>query len=156
MPSPPPSLAATERLGERSRALAHLSGMALRNLARARRQQLLALALSEPRRRNLGLRAQRPALALYLAIEAPPDRFIGGWPRIGVISTDGTGLALLAGGPKTFTHIEGYGTPDAERLLLELIETWRRRGRPAGHDLQVEVTFTPTGNSSIGLSWSAR
>ncbi len=155
VPPPPPSLAASERIGERSRSLAHLGGVALRNLSRARRQQLLALALSEPRRRALGLRAQRPALALYLMIEAPANRFIGGWPRIGVISADGNGLALLSGGPKTFTHIEAYGAPDAERLLLELVESWRKRGRPTGNDLQVEVSFAPTGSSDIRLSWAS-
>ncbi|HEV2059611.1 MAG TPA: methyltransferase domain-containing protein [Solirubrobacteraceae bacterium] len=153
MPSPAPSLGATERIDEQARSLAHLNGVALRNLSRARRQQLLALALSEPRRRALGLRAQRSALALYLTIEAPANRFIGGWPRIGVISADGSGLALLAGGPKTFTHIEAYGTPDAERVLLDLIETWKQRGRPTGDDLQVEVSFAPTGSSSLALSW---
>ena len=153
MPSPAPSLGATERIDQRSRSLAHLNGVALRNLSRARRQQLLALALSEPRRRALGLRAQRPALALYLPIEAPPNRFIGGWPRLGVISADGSGLALLAGGPKTFTHIEAHGAPEAERVLLDLIETWKQRRRPTGEDLQVEVSFAPTGSSSIALSW---
>jgi protein-L-isoaspartate(D-aspartate) O-methyltransferase len=153
MPSPAPSLAATERLDQRVRSLAHLNGDALRRLSRARRQQLLALALSEPRRRTLGVRAQRPGLALYLTIEAPAGRFIGGWPRIGVISADGSGLALLAGGPRTFTHMEAYGAPEAERGLLDLIETWKRRGRPSGNDLRVEVTFTPTGSSTIALSW---
>lgn len=155
VPSPPPSLGATERIDERSRSLAHLSGVALRNLSGARRQQLLALALSEPRRRDLGLRAPRPALALYLTIEAPANRFIGGWPRLGAINADGTALALLAGGPKTFTHIEAYGAPDAERLLLELIETWKKRGRPSSKHLQVEVSFGPIGNPHIGLSWSS-
>lgn len=156
VPSPPPSLAATERIGERSRSLAHLSGLALRNLSRERRQQLLALALSQPRRRPLGLRAQRPALALYLTIEAPANRFIGGWPRIGVLGADGTGLALLSGGPKTFTQLEAYGTPDAEHLLLELVETWKNRGRPTGNDLRIEVRFAPTGRSSIRFGWGKR
>ena len=154
-PSPPPTLGASERIDERSRSLAHLSGVALRNLSRERRRQLLALALSEPRRRKLGLRAPRPALAMYLAIEAPANRFIGGWPRIGVVNADGTGLALLAGGPKTFTHLEAYGGPDAERLLLELIETWKARGRPTGTSLQVEVSFATTGHPRVALSWSS-
>ena len=155
VPSPPPSLTATERIDERSRSLAHLSGGALRNFSRARRRQLLALALSEPRRRDLGLRAPRPALALYLTIEAPANRFIGGWPRLGVINAEGTGLALLAGGPKTFSHIEAFGAADGERLLLELIETWKRRGRPSGKHLQVEVSFGTAGDPRIGLSWNS-
>jgi hypothetical protein len=113
----------------------------------------LALALSEPRRRPLGLRADRAALALYLAIEAPVNRFIGGWPRIGVISADASGLAMLAGGSKKFTHIDAYGAPEAERVLLDLVETWKRHRRPSGKNLQVEVRFAPTGDSSIALSW---
>jgi protein-L-isoaspartate(D-aspartate) O-methyltransferase len=153
--SSPPSLTATERIDERWRSLAHLSGAALRNLSRARRRQLLALALSEPRRRDLGLRAPRPALALYLTIEAPADRFVGGRPRLGVINADGTGLALLGGGPKTFTHIEAYGAPDAERLLLDLVETWKRRGRPSGTQLRVELSFGLTGNGRMSLSWDS-
>ena len=156
VPSPPPSLAVTERIDERSRPLAHLSGVALRKLSRAHRQQLLALALCEPRRHPLGLRAPRLELTLYLTIEAPENRYIGGWPRIGVVSADGSGLAMLAGGPKTFTHIEAYGDPDSERLLGELIEKWRKRGRPTSKDLQVEVGFAPTGSSNIRLSWASR
>ncbi|HWC26102.1 MAG TPA: hypothetical protein VG474_05905 [Solirubrobacteraceae bacterium] len=61
VPSPPPSLTAAERIDRRSRSLAQLNGVALRGLSQARRQQLLALALSQARRRALGLRAARPA-----------------------------------------------------------------------------------------------
>lgn len=154
--SPPPSLGAIERIDHRSRSLAQLSGEALRRLSAARRQRLLSLALSEARVHELGLRAPRPALSLYLTIEAPEDRLVGGWPRIGVISENGDGLALLAGGAKTFTRIESYGDRDAERLLLGLTEGWKQRGRPAGHDLRVEVSF-PRGaaGSDVRLSWGS-
>jgi len=121
--------------------------------SQARRQRLLSLALSEARTRALGLRAPRPALALYLAIEAPGDRFVGGWPRLGVISRHGDGLALLAGGERTFSRIESYGNRGAERLLLELIEGWRQRGRPAGEDLRVQVSFRGRAGSKARLSW---
>jgi protein-L-isoaspartate O-methyltransferase len=76
---PPPSLGAIERIGDRSRSLAQLSGEALRPLSAVRRQRLLSLALSEPRTRELGLRAPRPALTLFLMIEAPED----GWSAAG-------------------------------------------------------------------------
>ena len=155
VPSQPPSLSAVESIDRRRRSIAHLNGVALRGLSQARRQQLLALALSQPRRRVLGLRAPRAVLALYLTIEAPATHFIGGWPRIGVISADGDGLALLAGGPKTFTHIEAYGHPGAERLLLELVQTWTRRGRPTAEHLRLDVSFTPQGESAIRLSWAS-
>lgn len=154
VPAPPPSLAATETVDQRFRSLAHLNGAVLRSLSRARRQGLLALALSEPRRRALGMRASRTALGLYLTVEAPKNRFLGGSPRIGVISAGASGLALLAGGSKTFTHMESYGDPAAESLLLELVDAWKAAGRPAAADLRIDVTFSPAGNSKIGLSWA--
>lgn len=88
-------------------------------------------------------------------IEAPGDRLVGGWARIGVISEDGGGLALLAGGAKTFTRIESHGDGDAERLLLKLIEGWRERGRPTGHDLRVEASFQGGAGSDVRLSWGS-
>ena len=156
MPAPPPSISAVERIDGGSHSIAHLSGAALGGLSRARRQHLLTLALSEPRRRPLGLRAPRSALAAYLAIEAPADRFILGWPRVGVMSAEGDGLALLAGGRKTFTQLDTYGAPEAEHLLLELLETWQARGRPTAQDLRVDVSFTAKGRSDLRLSWPAR
>ncbi|CAA9526275.1 MAG: Protein-L-isoaspartate O-methyltransferase [uncultured Solirubrobacteraceae bacterium] len=153
VPSPPPSVAAHERVDGDFRSLAQLSGAALRGLSRTRRRQLLALALSEPRRRALGLRAPLPDLMLYLTIQAPRDRLVGGWPAIGVISADGDGLALLAGGPKAFTRIEAFGDGDAERLLIELIETWKHCGRPAADDLQVTVDFDRTQRSAVRMIW---
>jgi len=155
VPAPAPSLGAIERIGERSRSLAQLSGEALRRLSQARRQGLLSLALSEPRTLDLGLRALRPALSIFLTIEAPVDRLVGGWPRMGVISENGDGLALLAGGEKTFTRIESYGDRGAEHLLLELIEGWRQRGRPSGDDLLIEVSFRGEAASEVRLSWEA-
>jgi hypothetical protein len=33
---------------------------------------------------------------------------------------------MLAGGAKTFTHIEAHGAPDVEHVLLDdLVETWK-------------------------------
>ncbi len=153
VPSPPPSLSAVERIDDRSRSLAQLGGPALRRLSQARRRRLLALVLSAPRGRPLGLRAARPALSLYLMIEAPGDRLVSSWPTIGVISGDGEGLALLAGGPKTFTGIDTYGVGDAEQVLLALIEGWRQHGRPGADDLQVSVDFAQAGESAAGMSW---
>ncbi|HEV2754014.1 MAG TPA: hypothetical protein VGV36_09305, partial [Solirubrobacteraceae bacterium] len=67
-------------------------------------------------------------------------------------SKDGSGLALLAGG-KTFTRIESYGDPEAERLLLDLIEDWRRRGRPTEQELELQASFRPGRRSSTRWSW---
>lgn len=155
VPSPPPILGAIERIDEQSRSLAQLSGEALRRLSAARRQRLLSLALAEPRTRQLGVRAPRPGLVFYLTLEAPESRFVGGWPRAGVIGKDGSGLALLAGGEKTLTRIESYGDRGAERLLLKLVERWKARGRPTGHDLRVEVSFRGGASSEVRLSWGS-
>ncbi len=151
-PQPAPSLSASERVDNRGRPLAHLSGAALRGLSAERRRRLLSLALSEPRISRLGVRAPRPALSYFLAIEAPASRWVGGGPRPGVISEDGGGLALLAGA-KTFTRIESYGDPDAQRLLLDLIEDWRRRGRPTERELELQASFRPGRRSSTRWSW---
>ncbi len=153
VPPPAPTLSATERINERPRPLAHLSGAALGRLSAARRQRLLALALSEPRTHELGIRPGRGALALYLTIEAPEDRLVGGGPRLGVISQHGDGLALLAGGAKTLTRIESYGEGDAECLLLRLVEGWKERGRPTWDDLRIEVRFGGGAGSGVSLGW---
>jgi len=154
VPSAPPSLGAIEQIDERFRSLAQLSGAALGRLSRARRQRLLALALSEPRTRPLGVRAPRHALGLYLTLEAPEDRFVGAWPGVGVISANGGGLAVLAGGAKTLTRIESYGDAKAERLLLELVEEWKEHGRPTARDLRVEVRFGEAASPDPAFSWS--
>jgi protein-L-isoaspartate(D-aspartate) O-methyltransferase len=155
VPGAPPSLSAGERIGERHRALAHLSGAALSPLSRSSRQRLLAMALSEPRTRRLDVRASRPDLGLYLTVEAPVARLVAGWPQVGVISRGGEGLALLAGGRRNFTRIESYGKGDAERVLLGLIEEWKQRGRPGGADLRVEARFRGDTASEPRLSWAA-
>lgn len=153
VPSAPPSLGASERIDEQSRSLALLSGTALGRLSRARRRRLLSLALSEPRTRALGVRAPRDALGLYLTIEAPEDRFVGGWPGVGVISANGGGLAMLAGGAKTLTRIESFGDVEAERLLFKLVEGWKQRGRPTADNLRFEVGFGEDATSDLSFSW---
>ncbi|HEV2752315.1 MAG TPA: methyltransferase domain-containing protein, partial [Solirubrobacteraceae bacterium] len=154
-PQSAPSLSAGERVDGRGRPLAHLSGAALRSLSAERRRRLLRLALAESRIRQLGVRAPRQAMSLYLAIEAPHDRWVAGEPRTGVISRHWDGLALLAGA-KTFTRIESYGDPDAERLLLDLVEDWRRHGRAPVRDLTLQASFWPGRRSSTAGAGSGR
>ncbi len=155
VPSPVPSLGAIERVDGRAHSLAQLGGPALRRLSRAQRRRLLALALSEPRRRALGLRASRPALSLYVTVEAPRPRLVSTWPSIGVISGDGEGLALLAGGPKTFTRIDTYGDGDGEHLLRELVDAWEQRGRPGAGALQFSIDFERAGEAAVRMGWGA-
>ena len=153
VPPPAPTLSATEFVNGRPRSLAHLSGAALRGLSAEQRRRVLSMSLSEPRRRKLGARAPRGALTLYLSLEAPANRLVGGWPWPAVISENGSGLALLAGGPKTLTRVESQGDRGAERLLLRLVEGWKERGRPSEDDLRVEVTFREGVSSGVELSW---
>ena len=129
--------------------------MALRGLSAEHRRRLLSLVLSEPRRRELGVRAPRAALTLYISLEAPEDRLVGGWPWPAVISRNGAGVALLAGGPKTLTRVESKGDRGAERLLFQLVEEWKQRGRPSDDALRVEVTFREGISSGIALSWDS-
>ena len=150
-PSPPPSLAATGWSDGRPRQLVVLGGHSLRRLSEPRKRALLSMALSKPRTRELGIRASRSALTLYLMVEAPEDRFVGGWPRAGLISGGGRGLALLAGGAKTLTRVESYGDRAAERQLVSLVDRWRERGRPGGDDLSVEVRFP---GARMRLGWA--
>jgi len=155
VPPPAPTLSATEFLNGRPRSLAHLSGVALRGLSAAHRRRLLSLVLSEPRRRELGVRAPRAALTLYISLEAPEDRLVGGWPWPAVISRNGAGVALLAGGPKTLTRVESKGDRGAERLLFQLVEEWKQRRRPSADALRVEVTFREGISPGVALSWDS-
>jgi len=146
-------LSAQERVGQQFRSLVYLSGPPLERLSAKRRRRLLSLALTEPRVHQLGARAPRGSMALYLALQAPRRQFVGGWVNPGVISTDGEGLAFLAG-RRTFTRIEAYGSAEPERVLCELMEDWKRRGRPTERDLRAEVSFDSAGAPSIRWSWA--
>ncbi len=146
-------LSATEHVDGRRRGLVHLSGEALDRLSAPTRRKLLSLALSEPRSRPLGIRAQPWYLHTYLALEAPARQFVAGWPFSGVIASGGQGLALL-GGRRNVTRIEAYGEPEAEHLLLDLVERWKAQGRPGQGDLQLEVGFR-NGKSHIRWGWSS-
>jgi hypothetical protein len=70
------------------------------------------------------------------------------------MSANGDGLALLAGGRKTFTHINAYGNRDAERELLDLVEAWKTRGRPSIERLRIQVSFMPKDRSAVRLNWT--
>lgn len=146
-------LSAHERVGGHGRPLVMLGGEALRELSATARRRLLSLALSEPRVSQLGLRGPRGALLLYLALEAP-QCFVGGWLAPGLIGAEGRGLALLAG-RRTITRIEAFGDPGPERLLRDLVERWKRHGRPTERDLRVDVSFGRDGRSTITWGWSS-
>jgi len=155
VPRPGWHLSASETRAGHSRSLAHLSGEALRQLSAKGRRQLLSLALTQPRVRQLGMRAPRGPLVLYLTLQAPQRRFVGGWMTPGIISPDGRGVAHLAGS-KTCTRIHAYGDSEPEQTLRQLIEDWDSRGRPTEQQLHAHVSFEQPGTTPITWSWESR
>jgi protein-L-isoaspartate(D-aspartate) O-methyltransferase len=138
--------------------LASLSGSTWGHLSPDQRSRLLALMLSDPRYRGIGIRAtgrSQWGLEAFLALAAPEERLVGcaraDLEHLQFFSTSLPGvmgdpakpsLAHL-GGNKTLSRIEAYGTRDADRLLGRLVEEWRRRRRPDVTRLGVEVVFGP-------------
>lgn len=141
-----PSLSVSELSRDGPDSLLQLSGAALDMLSQTAKRRLVATALGAPRKRRLGLRADRPALGLYLTLTLPQSRLVTCFPdfRIGAISRDGVSLALIdisrPEGPKVDT-LEAYGGSEAEEFLLEKVRGWARRGRPTEADLRITVSY---------------
>jgi hypothetical protein len=116
------------------------------------KRRLLRVALEDPRRVPLGLRAPSPALTLasrHLVTSAP--RF-----GVGAIARDGGSLALVE---PTFERAErsvssllAFGGDAAERLLGERVADWAARGRPGAADLAITVRYDDDG-SWITYRW---
>ncbi len=66
--------------------------------------------------------------------EAPAGRYVDGEAGYG-IATEGS-LALV-----TDVGICAWGGPEAEELLLRLMEEWRGRGRPGERNLVITVAY---------------
>jgi protein-L-isoaspartate(D-aspartate) O-methyltransferase len=149
-----PSLNITDLSRDRSEPMLHLSGAALATLSRQAKRRLLATALGEPRRRPLGLRADRGALSLYLSLTLPRSRLVSSFPGIGAIGRDGASLALieLARPGPNVDSLEVYGGDEAAELLLERVGEWARRGRPAEPDTRITVTYEGD-RSRIAVRW---
>jgi len=143
-----PTLLASDATGSGGSSLVQLAGEALRTLSPRAKRRLLSTALGDGRSRPLGLRANSSALALFLSLRVPTrylvttagDRF-----AIGVISRDGSSLAVIepsfAHSNSTVSTLRVFGESDAERLLLQHVRDWERRGRPAEGDLELSVTY---------------
>ena len=137
--------------------LLQLSGAALATLSQTATRRLLVTALGEPRRRRLGLRADRGALGLYLSLTLPKSRLVGSFPNfgIGAIGRDGRSLALIELAQPDRRKIEtlkAHGGGEAERFLLERVREWDRRGRPSESNVRITVTYK--GNQSrLALRW---
>jgi protein-L-isoaspartate(D-aspartate) O-methyltransferase len=135
--------------------IASLSGSTLDGLAETVRHDLLALMLSPPRSRPLGIRVsgwQQWALESFIVLAAPEELLVGcttessnqllffGTALAGIIAADGSGLAHLAGG-RSISRLDAYGLEGAEQALADLVDEWGHRGRPGVAGLSVEVSY---------------
>jgi protein-L-isoaspartate(D-aspartate) O-methyltransferase len=137
------------------RTIAALSGPTWGRLTKDARQDLLALLLSGPRSRSIGMRVsgwRQWALESFIALAAPDDQLVGcvreeiegllffGTALPGIMDARRRGLAHLAG-KRSISRIDAYGHAEAERVLADLVEEWGRRGRPDVGQLRVGVSF---------------
>jgi Protein-L-isoaspartate(D-aspartate) O-methyltransferase (PCMT) len=130
----PPALVAAERDGRRETQLREVHGAAVGTLSEGAKRRLLAIALDDPRRVPLGMRAAGPALTLFLTLTLPPRRLVMSAPRFG--------LGAIA-----------YGTDEAERLVLDRVADWDARGRPGAADLRITVRYDERGASRVTARW---
>jgi protein-L-isoaspartate(D-aspartate) O-methyltransferase len=136
--------------------VASLSGSTLSRLSPEVRRRLLAMLLSSPRSRALGVRISRRSqwdLEAFVTLAAPEERLLGcvredltdlllfsaALPAI--VDPDGPGLAYLAGS-KIISRIDAHGHGAAGRLLHHVVDRWLRWKRPAVAQLRIEVTYT--------------
>ncbi len=151
------------------RVLASISGSTWGTFSPGERGRLLALMLSKPRSQSIGMRVSgrsRWALQTFLAL-AVPERQLVGCTRAdlanllwfatalpGVIQDRGEVSLAHLGGGKAISRIEAYGGRGAERLLVRLVDDWRRRRRPDVTRLRMEVAYGST--RSTREAWRTR
>jgi len=138
-------LGITDATGGAPKPLRQLSGIALTRLSQAAKRRLLAVALEDPRRTPLGVRADAGALLLYLSTTLPAGRRVGVLPEwgVGLISGDGRSLAFVSG-PRTVGSLTAYGDDRAERDLAAAIHDWVDTDRPGPDRLLVTVAYAGT------------
>jgi len=138
-------LGITDATGGAPKPVRQLSGVALTRLSQAAKRRLLAVALEDPRRTPLGIRADAGALLLYLSTTLPVGRLVGVLPEwgVGLISRDGRSLAFVSG-QRTVGSLAAYGDDRAERELAAAIHGWVGAGRPGPDRLLVTVAYAGT------------
>jgi hypothetical protein len=158
-----------ETRGGSRRVVASLSGSTWGALPEDLRSRLLALLLSKPRSRELGVRAKGKAqwaLESFLALAVPEEQLVGctradltnlllyatAFPAV-IDERGGLSLAHL-GGKSTLSRIEAYGGRGGERMLVQMVDDWRTRRRPSVSRLRVEVAFGR--RTSIREAWRTR
>lgn len=155
-PVPWPVSKAVETRDGAERTIASLSGSTWGRLADRERQHLLALMLSSPRSRRIEVRVSGRLqwdLQSFICLAAPEEHLVGctredlsellyfGTALPGIIAPDRRGLAHIAG-TRSVSRVDAYGNAGpAERLLVGLVNEWRRRRRPDVSRLSVEVVF---------------
>jgi protein-L-isoaspartate(D-aspartate) O-methyltransferase len=158
----PPALVAAYRDGTRETPIRELHGAAIATLSDRAKRRLLDVALSDPRRSPLGLRAAAAALTLFVSLEVPARHRVTTAPRFGVgaITRDGASLALIEpsfGRPdSTVSSLRAFGDDGAEDLLERNVEDWDARGRPGAADLTITVSYDASGASRIRHRWPPR
>jgi len=127
--------------------LRQISGEALASLSTAAKRRLLSVALTQGRRRALGLRADSGSLALYLTLTLPATRAVSVFPgmTIGLISRDGKSLAYIESrahaGRRWITSLTAHGDKRAENELARSIYDWDHNGRPGPAQLNIQVDY---------------
>ncbi len=151
------------------RVLASLSGSTWGTLSEDEQSRLLALMLSKPRSRRIGIRASGRSqwgLESFLALAVPEEQLVGctradlmnllffatALPAV-IDVRNGLSLAHL-GGRKTISRIEAYGGHSAERLLGRVVEEWLHQRKPDVSRLNVEVAYG--GRASMREAWRTR
>jgi hypothetical protein len=139
--------------------LRELHGDAVGALSGRAKRRLLRVALEEPRRIPLGMRAAGPALMLFLSLRVPRRRLVTSAPRfgVGVIARDGSSIALV---PMSFDRADrpvssllAFGSDEAVRVLQDHVADWDARGRPGAANLAIDVRYDADGASRITSRW---
>jgi protein-L-isoaspartate(D-aspartate) O-methyltransferase len=124
----------------------------------AERAALAALVAGEPTERRALRGASFFALALYLSLTIPPERFVSLWPPFGAGLATADGIAFVVAPDRRRrardAELRAYGSPAAEAELLEHVRAWEERGRPGERELQVTVDFV--GEEEPLLTWDWR
>jgi protein-L-isoaspartate(D-aspartate) O-methyltransferase len=155
----PPALVAAHRDDSRETPLRELHGAAVGSLSDRAKRRLLRVALEDPRRVPLGLRAAGPALTLFVSLTLAPRHLVTSAPRFGVgaIARDGASLALVEPtfdrAQRSVSSLLAFGGDAAERLLRDRVDDWAARGRPDAADLAITVRYDAEGNSRVTYRW---
>jgi protein-L-isoaspartate(D-aspartate) O-methyltransferase len=135
---------------------ASLSGSTWGALSHEDRRRLLALLLSAPRRRPIGVRASGAVqwgLEAFVALAVPEERLVGCTrAELAHLLYFSTALpAVIEVGPRpslahlsgtrTLSRIDAYGARGAEAVLRRAVEDWIGLGRPGVGRLQIEVSY---------------